>query len=440
MSIIYCVKFFTLYHMPPQKVIFPLKIFFYLFLIFLTYYDNECIIKMFTKINIKKEKNMKRKILASLLAIVAAFACIAFAACDNGDKNNYSETYEGTLSTESYSSATYAAQAFVANEIDSDSSHATFQSYTKTADLTEDEIAKLNLTEEQIADVKTAEKGTIYYTKSTPSASLLSSAPADSGLKSQTIYIVEFNTPAAGGSIKYLAPLPQSGEAVTKSYLESVFNPEYYKNCTNTYEMPITIKMSQGGMSMTLEMSVKYTIRLTETAAEMVVTIKMPVVTNYGITYETRTVTSYLVDSQSGIKQATYYNGSWSVSNYTSESGIEKIADMSVANLPEADYSYFVKTGTGFKMSEEFLNNLMDDLLDEADIDEYLGSGFTHSISAEYYVSEGKLDNAQVVLRMSGVVEGLDTVITIKATNRFANYGTTTVTIPADAKTALGIA
>lgn len=374
---------------------------------------------------------MKKKILASLLAIVTVFACIAFTACDNSDKTNYSETYEGTLSVASYTTPVNAAEAFILNEIDSEASHATFQSYTKTADLTEDEIAKLNLTEEQIADIKSAEKGMIYYTKS----DTLTYAAAATNLKHQTIYIIEFNTPSDGGSVKYLAPLPQAGEAVTKSYLESVFNAEDYKNCTQTYEMPITIKVTEGRQSVTMKISTKITARITETAVEMIVTATISMM-GYS---ETETVKSYLVDSPSGILQATLSGGYWDVSNYTYQSGVEKIADLFASNLPDADYSYLVKTKNGFKMSEEYLSTLLDDLLNDADIGDYYDNGFNVSMGAEYFVSQGRLDNVQVSLNMKGSMDGMSTDISIKAINKYSNFGTTKVTIPAEAKAALGI-
>lgn len=376
---------------------------------------------------------MKKKILASLLAIVTVFACIAFTACDNSDKTNYSETYEGTLSVASYATPENAAEAFIANEIDSEASHATFQSYTKTADLTEDEIAKLNLTEEQIADVKSAEKGVIYYTKSAPSTATLSYAATASNLKSQTIYIVEFNTSSDGGSVKYLAPLPQAGEAVTKSYLESVINFEDYKNCTQTYEMPITVKLSQGGQSATVKISTKVTARITETAVEMIATATISAM-GYS---ETETVKSYLIDSPNGILQATLTDSYWDVTNYTNQTGVEKISDLFASNLPDADYSYLIKTKTGFKISEEYLNTLVDDLLSDAGIDDYYNNGFKISMSAEYFVSQGRLDNVQVNLKMTGSIEGMSSTITMKATNTYSNFGTTNVTIPDDAKSAL---
>lgn len=388
---------------------------------------------------------MKKKILASLLAVVAIFVCIAFTACDDkgGDKNNYSETYKGTLSAEYYANANDAAEAFIANEIDSEASHATFVSYTATATLTEEEIAKLNLTEEEIADVKSAEKGTIYYTTSTPSVAALSSAPSASGVKSQTIYIVEFNTPSVGGSIKYLAPLPKSGEAVTKSYLESVFNPEYYKNCTESCEMVLTSKGSASGITATMEMSVAYTLRITENAVEMVATttVKMSVLGQTETQKET--VISYLIDSPEGIQQATLYNDYWSVTNYTYSSGIEKIADLFTYNLPDTDYSYLVKTNTGFKIKEEFINNLIEELLSDPSLNAYYGTDFTPKASAEYFVSGGKLDNVKVSLNMGGTVyeDGIavKTDVSVKLTNKYTNYGTTSFTIPNEAKEALGI-
>lgn len=380
---------------------------------------------------------MKKKIPALLLAIVAALSCIAFTACDKGEKNNYSETYRGTLSSEAYATADDAAQAFVANEISSEATPATFEIYSKGKDLSENEIAKLNLTEDEISDVKNAESGRVSYIKET--ASVYGAAPAPSYYKSQTVYIIEFNTPSSGGAFKYFVPLPANGESVTKSYLESVLNAEDYKNCTSTYEMPIKIKLSDRMIGMTIEMSAKYVVRITPTAVEMVMTLRLPAFADKGLYYETQTTTSYLINSPEGILQATSNEDIWEVSNFTDEYGIEKLSDLYSLNLPDADYSYFIKTKTGFKMSNEYLDSLMNEMLEEADIYEYLGNDFSSTISADYYVAQGLLDSAQVVLKMNGTLEGVKTSITIKAVNKYSDFGTTAVTIPDSAKLVLGI-
>lgn len=380
---------------------------------------------------------MKKKILASLLAVVAIFACIGLTACDTGDKINYSETYEGTLSTASYTTADAAAAAFVANEINSEVSQATFDHYEKTADLTEAEIAQLNLTEAEIADIKSAEIGTIYYIKSTSTASYsvtLDSSVADSNLNSQTIYIVEFNTSSNGGTVKYLAPLPQVGEAVTKSYLESVIDFEAYKNCTQTFEMPMTLKMSQGRQSFTMTINTKLTVRITETAVEMTATATA----NMAGESRTETIKSYLIDSPYGILQATASGSNyWQVTNYTQETGVEKLADLYMYNLPDVDYSFLVKTSTGFKVRTEYLEQVVSDAFKNADINEYLGADVQTTMSAEYFVSEGRLYSAQVYLKLNGTIDGIYTTITVKGTNKFTNFGKTTVTVPNGAQEAL---
>lgn len=201
--------------------------------------------------------------------------------------------------------------------------------------------------------------------------------------------------------------------------------------------MPITVKASASGVSMTMEVSAKYTLRITETAVEMVITTSASMM---GQT-ESETIISYLIDSPTGIKQATLVGGDyWQVTDFN-EFGAEKIADLFDANLPDADYSFFIKTSTGFKMSDEFLANLMEEMLENADMSIY--AGFDYTISANYYVSEGRLDSEQVYLKLSGTVYesgmAVKTDVTIKATNKYSGFGTTTVTIPDGAKTAFGI-
>lgn len=388
---------------------------------------------------------MKKKIAVCIAAAVTALSCTAFTACGDDGKENYSETYTGTLSTESYATADDAAQAFVENEVTSSSTPVTYKSYTKQKDLTEEEIAKLNLTEAQIADVERAEKGVISFTYDpttgggyTPASS--SAASAEEGKK--VVYCVKFNTPEAGGAYKYLSPLPENGERLSKSYYMSVLDPELYRNCTMIFEMPVTVKVSSGWYSYTTTASIKYTAKITDAAIEMLVTAKLPDDEVVG-KYNTTTVSMFLMDSPNGygIMAAIFGDGYWKTANFTDESGIESIEEMWTYNMPDAEFTYLEKTNYGFKLGDEYLAGLFDELIKEAGFDFAVNGDF--SASANYYVKEGKLDRVSVVCKMAMKVieEGTSAKIdvTVKVSNKYRDVGTTVVNVPEDAKLAMGI-
>lgn len=132
------------------------------------------------------------------------------------------ETFKGAIAATAKDSAEEAAAAFVAEEF---AGELEFVSYEKTADLTAEEIAALDLGEYSASDVERGEKGTVTY--SVGSDEMAHVAIEDN--ETVDIYIV-----VIGGKYYYYTLRASEGERITKSYFEYVFDINRYLNCTLT--------------------------------------------------------------------------------------------------------------------------------------------------------------------------------------------------------------
>ena len=117
-------------------------------------------------------------------------------------------------------------------------------------------------------------------------------------------------------------------------------------------------------------------------------------------------------------------NASWQNNGITS--AYESITD-AIETMFKFDHTYFVKTNSGFKLSDEKLNSYLDDVMSNLGVYGTVTSG-----SADYYVKDGRLDGASVNLAMQMTQSGVNIKTTVSATTTYSDYGTTVITIPAE--------
>ncbi len=87
-----------------------------------------------------------KKALINLTAVFAAAAMCLCTACGGGDSEEYTvDTFKGVVSEQSYKTKDTAVQAFIAEEVGGKNLEAVFIEYIKEADLTQAEIAELNV-------------------------------------------------------------------------------------------------------------------------------------------------------------------------------------------------------------------------------------------------------------------------------------------------------
>lgn len=356
----------------------------------------------------------KFKLFAGLLAMVVAVAAsFAFVGCSDvpeGDTHPADNSFEGKISAESYASTDAAAAAFLEEEINGASTEVTFVSYTKEGDLTEEEIAQLKLGEIAVADVQAAEKGNIAYTEN--GAGVLASA----GEKTVRAYMIR-----VGDRYFYYVPIFKRGELITKSYISDILDYSKYLNVTETSVTKATT--SAGGMSMTVTTTSVAKISSDRVYAK--ISIAMPAMSGE----ENQVTETIILPSESGLKIFIKYNNrSWEQSGTAEYSSIEEF----IEEMFKFDHTYFVKTSSGFKLSNEKLMTYLDDVMSE-----FASMGTVKSGSAEYYVKDGKLDSASVKISMTTQSQGMSVNVNVNGSTTYTDYGTTTIDIPAEVQSML---
>lgn len=142
----------------------------------------------------------------------------------------YSETFVGAVSQAVYESKDAAAEAFLENEINGVTTQATLVDVAVKKELTQEEVAALPLDEETKSELASVEEVTISYrSESIDTFAVREADTAD--VLSTRAYLLTYTD----GAYRYFVPPLLTGETLTKSYYESVFDPEKYLNCTFTF-------------------------------------------------------------------------------------------------------------------------------------------------------------------------------------------------------------
>lgn len=362
------------------------------------------------------------KIVAVIAALVMSLCLCLLTACGG----NYSETYTGTLSQQSYTSEENAAKAFVEAEIASSNMSVTFTKVEVEEEaLSEEEVEKLELGD--VENVEYVKKATVYYSEggAQPLAIALDESSASTDI-SQLLYIVKY----VDGGYKYYSPALTEGENLTKSYYDDVFSSARYENVTVTGSMYTTVRAtisySNGQTQSQSESSnVSYTYKITKNAVVATMT--------QSASGKTATMYNYLVKTTTGYVIVMEYNGSYEVSG---PGQLNSTADFLWSGLIEnADHTYFQKTKSGFTMKTEQAKQMAADLLEDAGVDSDMLDMFDE-LEYNFYVSEGNIikmeDKVSASISYSEGGNSLQMAIAASSKYDFGSFGTTTVTLPDD--------
>ena len=259
-------------------------------------------------------------------ALMLAVGMCAFAACGG----NYSETYTGTLSEESYATTEAAAQAYLTNEFDGNTTETTFVAYAKQKDLTAEEIATLSLGDVDPATVTSAEEGSVSYTVTEKSETVSLAATDDTRTQKVIIIVI-------GVKHYYYTPATDKGDSISKSYYESVMDLSNYVNCTYVYSADMTTSASYQGQSMKMKATTKVSMKVCETAAYLSISV-----TGDGEAMETEI---YLGSTGTTLSAYVKTDGAWAGSSVEYDS-IAELLEMAKENQQFLDHTYFEKTDT----------------------------------------------------------------------------------------------
>lgn len=382
---------------------------------------------------------MNKKLLSWLLCgVMATGSLTAFVACDNPSPSpagkeppaptaeelagaeglECSETFKGKLSDTAYATPAEAVNAFVANELSSESNPLTIEDY-QTKKLSSSEINLLSLPADVKGKVPSVEEVTVYYTSSKKTKAM-SAAKRD--VESYNFYLVYTDNQTF-----YFAITPKTGERLNKSYFDSLDPLEQCTSATLSGTMITTTDVVSSEMNTHGITTNNISIKTTETGCYYVSDI---------ISITDNGSDSYTLHMYAPLKDGEFTDV------YTSENGIDWKKDTEETIAPDdfiysddflgpnVDYSCFEKTSTGFRLNMELYFNLSGISLDgESKEKSYM----------YFYVSNGAIVRASGTIDFSMCQDIYGEIFNIYSSTsysiNFTDFGTTTLdglTLPTD--------
>lgn len=358
----------------------------------------------------------------------------------NSEQNSFadalggvSETFTGAISEESYDSSEDAATAFVNEEL-AGNQRAEIQS-VQTRTLSSENIAGLDIPEDILKGSDAVEEVEVKYavedSDSLESRNGFDNLASLNKTKTVKVYVIRYGT-----DWKYFSPMPVTGNTISKSYYNSVFNADKYKNCTLVMNSDVVAEISAEGETMEMIIRTSQTIK----HADGKVYLEQSVYTNqFEADVTEQTVYAYMETDEDGNIRCYVSldpNGDWFATSLTAI-GFQSLDQLTPFHDQYLDYTYFTKTSYGFALEEEnaraYFTQALSDALsslqelldpDKMDLDMY----------AEYYVSEGVLSGMRVDASVDmtiteGGASGKLTE-TITSVVSCTDYGTTVVEKP----------
>ncbi|MBQ9773956.1 MAG: hypothetical protein IJW30_04765 [Clostridia bacterium] len=365
-----------------------------------------------------------------------------------------SDTYAGAVSEESFATAEEAAEAYVAEEVVGDS-YATITNTTSKGELNDTQIDLLNIPEELSDGIVAVEELEVEYTLAestayTANGNEIEACDTLNTSKKVRVYVIKYEN-----DWKYFTPCPVNGETISKSYYDSVFDNDKYRNCTLTTTMTLYADMKgnaagqslDGGLEVTMNQTIKHDGK--KVFIEQVMTIKGTgayagqedmMASSFGDEY----LCAYMeeVTNEYGYPETVCYikDSATATEWYEGELyqiGFSKIEELTPFYNQYLDYTYFTKTEFGFALADENAQKYIEQAM--AQLTNLLtGDDWDFDLYAEYYVCDGVLsgmrNNAEVALDMTqsygGQTMTMSMFETLQQTITVTDYGTTVVENP----------
>ncbi len=335
------------------------------------------------------------------------------------------------VSQTTYSSESKAISGFLASEIAGEVTTPTLVSYDTVEELTPAAIAELPLGDIQPSEVKSASRVIVTYEDTYVDGGATRTATSSDELTKE-IYVLKVGT-----KYRYLTTTPKTGETLTKAYYDSLFNAEFFKNTTVHCKMIMDsyFYMNENLVDLSGKMeSITYynrnAIHVQITGTEGILTgtnsdcyyvlVNMPGETENKYNY-------YLIDP-------TNSSNGWTCSlslpekymyDYSGEYASESLG------IPAMDYSYFIKTETGFKVNPEKLKSFYQTVFDT--LIGSIGDFTVNSGSMEFIVNNNQISSYRITLDTDVEHSGITQSMCEDITYTFYDVGTTApVVLPDD--------
>lgn len=364
---------------------------------------------------------MKKFLLTIVLAVTVAASLPLYGCSQYGES---SETFTGALSQNTYSSEYSTVRGFVREELCGLTADCTLLDYKVESRLSAQQSAGLGIDEENTA---------VYPVK------IQYTSPQDSRAHTANAYILENN-----GVYKYFVPLPRTGEAVTKSYYNSVVQNPAYQNCTTettysgrifsiefTYFQTCMFDYDKAYFNQTIP-AMQTDFYMAETANGFKYYARLPQMGDAG--YYTKSEINAWVKQTYGPDY--YLEGfflkkggkTYDLDNFDSISQLSSF--IYAANF---DCTYFEKTDYGFRMDKsKFISAvyaLAGEMGEDADELQLQINEHVQNLDIRYYVADGHLAKMDLVVQAI-IGNGYKDIMAIEVHTEYKNFGTTTITLP----------
>lgn len=383
-----------------------------------------------------------KKICANVLAVATVFSLGTMAACGKGgdgasnERNKFiktlggvSETYVGEVSEETYATQEKAAEAYVKEQIVGEKD-VSIVNATSKGSLGAAEIAALEIPAEDSEGIVSVEEVEVEYSEN---EEIVPTAAAPTNTKKVKVYIIKYTD-----YYKYFTPCPVTGETVNKSYYDSVFNTEKYKNCTVESTLKETVTGSAQGQTVVMSVEMSQFVKFTEDAIYLEVSTKSESkLSSQAAGVEESKIYGYITQDDDGMScwvKTESTNGEsldWTEGDLTAI-GFWDIEELAPFYDQYLDYTYFTKTDYGFTLAEENAAKYIEEAFKELGI--YLQQGGKLDMFAEYYVCGGVLSGMRMDMDLNLSVQSagitVNTQVKANAVTKVTDYGKTTVTKP----------
>lgn len=343
-----------------------------------------------------------------------------------------SETFMGALSDATYSSAEEAAKAYVSLEVAGEKKVG-ITNVKSNGTLSAEAIKTAGIPESLVANADSVEefKVTYDYTDGTmDGVSLLASTLGDEN--TIKVYVVK-----CGMNWQYFTPRPLTGNTISRTYYDSVFDFEKYKNCTLTSTQ---VLRNETGYSAWGQKITEYTETKSEQLlkfADNKIYLEMTTSTYDSTSGEEATVQkiyAYMeeVDGTLSCYVKQGDDSEWQKGSLTAV-GFASLDELTPFYDQYLDYTYFTKTDYGFELGEDNAASYIDEVLG-SDFTALLAQGMDFDMLAKFVVKDGVLSammsDAKLSLSVSesGVTASTEYAISAKVT--CTNFGTTVVEKP----------
>lgn len=342
-----------------------------------------------------------------------------------------SDTFRGAVSKETFNSAVEAANAYVADEI-AGNSDAVVLDTVSNGELSHEKIDSIGIPEELKAGITSVEEYEVSYSVNSTASSGNGIIALSNGKKEThkvKVYVIKY-----GVDWKYFSPAPVTGETINKSYYDSVFDLEKYKNCTLSSTSVISIDTQGAVANELLNMSSKVTTTQTLKFADNKVYLEQITESESMGSVVKESIYAYMeaVDGRIVCYGRLGEDAEWVEMDLTAV-GFEDIEELTPFYDQYLDYTYFTKTGYGFELKDANAKQYIDEALGEL-TEIFNNAGIDIDMLAEYYVADGVLSGMRVDAELTmarsesdavfQMAERISTVVTC------TDYGTTVVERP----------